>query len=165
MPLTDFIIFLVNVAGHMVSPPASDLFPLRFYSQASQSLCRILVLLHIVGALAIYLITPHRILQFFQDLSGWLRDQGSFGALLIVLAASTSSFRYSKALSLTLTLLRRWFSTVATSHPPLFGFATSLTMIGFTFGMWPGALLAFFGSMVGSAFAFWSIRVRGVCCS
>ena len=52
---------------------------------------------------------------------------------------------------------------VLSSHPPLFGFASSLTLIGFTFGMWPGALIGIMGSMCGSGLAFWSIRVCRRC--
>ena len=48
---------------------------------------------------------------------------------------------------------------VLASHPPLFGFAGSMTLIGFTYGIWPGFLLATCASMTGSAIAFLSVRV------
>lgn len=52
---------------------------------------------------------------------------------------------------------------VISSHPPFFGFAFSLTMIGYTFGFWPrGVLLAMAGSMTGAGVAFMSVRVRRV---
>lgn len=105
------------------------------------------------------IITPARILQFVQDLSGWLRDQGSFGAFLLFMATGKPCLLQPNApirKSLTTDLLRL---SVLSSHPPLFGFASSLTLIGFTFGMWPGALIGIMGSMCGAGLAFWSIRV------
>lgn len=51
---------------------------------------------------------------------------------------------------------------VISSHPPFFGFAFSLTMIGYTFGLWPGALLAIAASMTGAGVAFLSVRVSPI---
>lgn len=48
---------------------------------------------------------------------------------------------------------------VLASHPPLFGFAGSMSLIGFTYGIWPGFLIASFASMLGAAIAFLSVRV------
>lgn len=51
-------------------------------------------------------------------------------------------------------------NTVLASHPPLFGFAGSMSLIGFTYGIWPGFLIASIASMLGAALAFLSVRVR-----
>ena len=48
--------------------------------------CRTIAAINVAILLAIVIITPARILQFVQDLSGWLRDQGSFGAFLLFMA-------------------------------------------------------------------------------
>lgn len=48
---------------------------------------------------------------------------------------------------------------VLASHPPLFGFAFSMSLIGYTFGFWPGAALAVAASMTGAGVAFLSVRV------
>ena len=45
------------------------------------------------------------------------------------------------------------------SHPPLIGFSGSMTLIGFTWGLWPGALIASISTLVGAAIAFFSVRV------
>ena len=50
-------------------------------------------------------------------------------------------------------------AVVLASHPPLFGFAGSLTLIGFAYGMWPGALIAVCSSCLGAGLTFISIRV------
>jgi hypothetical protein len=48
---------------------------------------------------------------------------------------------------------------VLSSHPPLFGFSASMSLIGFAYGVWPGFLIASIGSLLGGAFAFLSVRV------
>ena len=45
------------------------------------------------------------------------------------------------------------------SHPPLICFSGSMSLIGFTWGMWPGALIAAISTLIGSAIAFVSVRV------
>ena len=49
--------------------------------------------------------------------------------------------------------------SVLASHPPLFGFMGSMTLIGFTYGIWPGFLIATISSLLGAAIAFLSVRV------
>lgn len=83
--------------------------------------------------------------------------------------AACSSWRAS-SVCLTLLLPRMgltnpWIAaeqclTVLTSHPPLFGFSASMSLIGFAYGLWPGCLIAALASMVGSGLAFLSVRVR-----
>jgi len=47
---------------------------------------RAIALINVAIILTIIIITPSRILEAIQDLSGWLRDQGSFGAFLLFMA-------------------------------------------------------------------------------
>jgi len=47
---------------------------------------RAIALINVGIILTIVIITPSRILESIQDLSGWLRDQGSFGAFLLFMA-------------------------------------------------------------------------------
>jgi uncharacterized membrane protein YdjX (TVP38/TMEM64 family) len=51
-------------------------------------------------------------------------------------------------------------NAVLTSHPPLFGSATTLTLIGYTWGIWPGFLIAGIAILTGSIITFLSVRVR-----
>lgn len=47
---------------------------------------------------------------------------------------------------------------VLSSHPPLFGFSGSMTLMGFAYGVWPGFLVASLASLAGAAIAFLSVR-------
>ncbi|WVQ81397.1 hypothetical protein IAT38_003521 [Cryptococcus sp. DSM 104549] len=90
--------------------------------------------LHILMLALVIIITPTRIGHFFNNVALKLRAMGAWGVILLSLFA------------------------IVTSHPPLFGFSGSLTLIGFTYGVWPGFLIAFIASMAGSAVAFISVR-------
>lgn len=50
-------------------------------------------------------------------------------------------------------------AAVMTSHPPLFGFSACMSLIGFAYGMWIGALVGSIASLIGAALAWFSIRV------
>jgi hypothetical protein len=64
-------------------------------TSASISTCRrTFVAVNLAILLAIYIVTPTRILQSLQNLSGWLRDQGSFGAFLLFVAIGKLEFRW-----------------------------------------------------------------------
>jgi hypothetical protein len=84
------------------------------------------------------------------------------GRYVLFLSSSTYSQMYERTLTsqtdLPFQFSIRW-NPVLASHPPLFGFAFSMTMIGYTFGFWPGALLAVAASMTGAGVAFLSVRV------
>jgi len=97
----------------------------------------LVLIINITLISAIIIITPHRIGLFFERLATRLRTlgKGGSGGMAIL-----------------------FLCVVLASHPPLFGFAGSLTLIGFTFGLWPGMLLASVATMTGAAVAFLSIR-------
>ncbi|KAK8844057.1 hypothetical protein IAR55_006851 [Kwoniella newhampshirensis] len=94
----------------------------------------VITAVHIFILALIIIITPTRIGHWFTSLALKLKGMGWRGVLLCML-----------------------FS-VLSSHPPLFGFMGSLTLIGFTYGIWPGFLISFIGSMIGAAIAFISVR-------
>ena len=104
-----------------------------------------------VGILiAVIIITPTRIGQWFNTLAGHLRDMGVGGVFLCSLFVG--AWRISQRVQ----ILNR---TVLASHPPLFGFMGSMTLIGFTYGLWPGVLIASLAALSGAAVAFLSVRV------
>jgi len=90
--------------------------------------------LNIVAIVFIIIVTPHQIGVWFNNLAISLRRMGPWGVLLEGLLV------------------------VLVSHPPFGGFAASMTLIGFTYGMWPGCLIAVVASMTGAGFAFLSVR-------
>ncbi|ORX39329.1 hypothetical protein BD324DRAFT_619269 [Kockovaella imperatae] len=88
-----------------------------------------------VGLLiAVIIITPTRIGNWFNHLAESLRAMGVGGMFICAL-----------------------FVVIA-SHPPLFGFMGSMTLIGFTYGVWPGFLVASLAALSGAAIAFISVR-------
>ncbi|WWC73083.1 uncharacterized protein I206_107048 [Kwoniella pini CBS 10737] len=90
--------------------------------------------MHFLMLALVIMITPTRIGLFFNNLGLKLRAMGWKGMILCGLFC------------------------ILSSHPPLFGFMGSLTLIGFTYGMWPGALISFVSSMLGSIISFISVR-------
>ncbi|WWC64013.1 uncharacterized protein I303_106619 [Kwoniella dejecticola CBS 10117] len=90
--------------------------------------------MHLLMLALVIIITPTRIGLFFNNLGLKLREMGWKGMVLCGLFC------------------------ILSSHPPLFGFMGSLTLIGFTYGMWPGALISFIASMMGSIISFISVR-------
>ncbi|ORY28780.1 hypothetical protein BCR39DRAFT_533830 [Naematelia encephala] len=90
--------------------------------------------LHLLALALVVIITPTRIGGWFNTFAQHLKGLGAGGVAICFLMV------------------------VLASHPPLFGFMGSMTLIGFIYGMWPGAMIAVLASMSGSAFAFLSIR-------
>ncbi|WVQ63886.1 uncharacterized protein L199_002042 [Kwoniella botswanensis] len=90
--------------------------------------------MHFLMLALVIIITPTRIGLFFNNLGLKLREMGWKGMVLCGLFC------------------------ILSSHPPLFGFMGSLTLIGFTYGMMPGAIIAFVASMMGSIISFLSVR-------
>ncbi|WVQ93198.1 hypothetical protein IAU59_000262 [Kwoniella sp. CBS 9459] len=90
--------------------------------------------MHILMLALVIIITPTGIGRFFTNLALKLKEMGWKGMVLCCL-----------------------FS-ILSSHPPLFGFMGSLTLIGFTYGIWPGFLLSFISSMLGAGLSFLSVR-------
>ncbi|CAD6578875.1 MAG: Tlg2-vesicle protein [Tremellales sp. Tagirdzhanova-0007] len=82
----------------------------------------------------IIILTPTRIGSWFNSFAIYLRSMGAGGMAILALMV------------------------VLASHPPLFGFAGSMTLIGFTYGVWPGFLLASCASMCGAGLSFLSVR-------
>jgi hypothetical protein len=116
---------------------------------------RIIAGLHIFVLLLVIIITPTRIGQWFNALAIKIKGMGVPGMFLCGLFVGA----YHQLHFLTTELNEL---SVLASHPPLFGFAGSMTLIGFTYGIWPGFLIAGLASMLGAGFAFVSIRVRAV---
>ncbi|RXK38968.1 hypothetical protein M231_03698 [Tremella mesenterica] len=83
---------------------------------------------------AVIIITPSRIGRWFNSVALSIQSLGPWG--MLVCAAMV----------------------VLSSHPPLFGFAASMTLIGFIYGIHPGFLLACASSMTGGAISFLSVR-------
>lgn len=54
--------------------------------------------------------------------------------------------------------LRSIASPALATTPPFFGFASALTFCGFTYGLFPGVLIAFTATLAGSSFAFFTYR-------
>jgi len=83
---------------------------------------------------AVLIITPRRIAGWFNSFGLAIRNMGVGGmficGLMVVLA----------------------------SHPPLFGFAGSMTLIGFAYGIWPGFLVGAISAVLGAGLAFVSVR-------
>ncbi|WWD21289.1 hypothetical protein CI109_105773 [Kwoniella shandongensis] len=94
----------------------------------------VITAVHIFFLALIVIITPTRIGHWFTSLALKIKGMGWKGVLLCMLF------------------------NILSSHPPLFGFVGSLTLIGFTYGVWPGFLIAFIGSMAGAGIAFLSVR-------
>lgn len=114
--------------------------------------------LHVVIFAAIAIITPSRIGRWFNDFAVWIRSLGAWGVVVcgLLVGMSTNfqpSYAVNSIIELELTL------PVLSSHPPLFGFSASMSLIGFAYGVWPGFLIASIGSLLGGAFAFLSVRV------
>lgn len=110
--------------------------------------------LHVVILLLVIIITPSRIGRAFNSFGEWVRDLGPAGVVLM--SAIVSKCGNPATLPGKERFLTR---TVLTSHPPLFGFSASMTLIGFAYGLWPGCLIAALASMAGSGIAFLSVRV------
>ncbi|WVQ90118.1 hypothetical protein IAS59_003895 [Cryptococcus gattii] len=83
---------------------------------------------------AVIIITPTRIGMWFNSLALSVKDMGWKGVVLCNVFA------------------------ILSSHPPLFGFMPTLTLIGFVYGIWPGFLIAGIASMLGAGIAFLSVR-------
>ncbi|OCF35588.1 hypothetical protein I316_02643 [Kwoniella heveanensis BCC8398] len=95
---------------------------------------RFITFMHILMLALVIIVTPTGIGRFFTNLALRLKEMGWKGMVLCCL-----------------------FS-ILSSHPPLFGFMGSLTLIGFTYGVWPGFLLSFISSMLGAGLSFLSVR-------
>jgi hypothetical protein len=100
--------------------------------------------------LAIILITPKRIGQWFNNLAVSLKDLGFLGMVLISLCVGEYPGRDCAD------------APVASSHPPMFGFSACMTMIGFAYGLWFGVFLGSIASLIGAAAAWFSIRVGDI---
>ena len=105
----------------------------------------------VCAILALIIITPTRIMIWFNNFGLRIRGMGVKGWFLCILLVGMLSTLTNPNPALTLSVLA--------SHPPLFGFAGSMSLIGFTYGIWPGFLIASFASMLGAAIAFLSVRV------
>ncbi|TXT13704.1 hypothetical protein VHUM_01071 [Vanrija humicola] len=81
------------------------------------------------------IITPKRIGHFFNGIAVKLQNMGWKGMLIMSVAV------------------------ILSSHPPLFGFSGSMTLIGFAYGIWPGFLIASLAALAGGAIAFFSVRL------
>ncbi|KAJ9108632.1 hypothetical protein QFC20_003330 [Naganishia adeliensis] len=106
----------------------------RHASRKQKALLYAFLALNLAIILAVIIITPRGIAQYMQDFADKIREMGVWGMILL------------------------FMMVVISSHPPFFGFTFSLTMIGYTFGLWPGALLAIAASMTGAGVAFLSVR-------
>ncbi|WVF65529.1 hypothetical protein IAT40_000257 [Kwoniella sp. CBS 6097] len=95
---------------------------------------RFITFMHVLMLALVIIITPTGIGRFFTNLALRLRELGWKGMVLCCLIS------------------------ILSSHPPLFGFMGSLTLIGFTYGVWPGFLLSFISSMLGAGLSFISVR-------
>ncbi|RSH95018.1 Tlg2-vesicle protein [Saitozyma podzolica] len=103
-------------------------------SKRSKTILWAVAALHVVIFAAIAIITPSRIGRWFNEFAVWIRSLGAWGVVVCGLLV------------------------VLSSHPPLFGFSASMSLIGFAYGVWPGFLIASIGSLLGGAFAFLSVR-------
>jgi uncharacterized membrane protein YdjX (TVP38/TMEM64 family) len=104
----------------------------------------------VIAILALIIITPTRIMQWFNNFGLRIRGMGVKGWFLcILLVGKPPPLGHRDDTDI----------LVLASHPPLFGFAGSMSLIGFTYGIWPGFLIASFASMLGAAIAFLSVRV------
>ncbi|GMK57137.1 hypothetical protein CspeluHIS016_0309770 [Cutaneotrichosporon spelunceum] len=108
--------------------------PYRKLNQKSKATLWTVFLINGLIILAIIIITPRAIGRWFNGLAAQLKDMGFLGMLLISICV------------------------VASSHPPMFGFSACMTMIGFAYGVWFGILLGGIASLLGAAFAWFSIR-------
>ncbi|WWC91199.1 uncharacterized protein L201_006141 [Kwoniella dendrophila CBS 6074] len=90
--------------------------------------------MHFLMLALVIIITPTRIGLFFNNLGLRLREMGWKGVVICGLFC------------------------ILSSHPPLFGFMGSLTLIGFTYGMKTGAMISIVASMLGSIISFISVR-------
>ncbi|KAL7413395.1 hypothetical protein BDY24DRAFT_389928 [Mrakia frigida] len=94
----------------------------------------ILVLFHVVLISGIIAIGPVRIGNFFTRLAASIQALGAPGYLLVGGMVALSAI------------------------PPFFGFASSLTFAGFTYGLPRGIPIAFLGTLSGSSIAFFLYR-------
>lgn len=99
--------------------------------------------------LAIILITPKRIGEWFNNLAVSLKNLGFLGMVLISLCVGGYPYPGRDCAD----------APVASSHPPMFGFSACMTMIGFAYGLWFGIFLGSIASLIGAAAAWFSIRV------
>ncbi|KAL7420979.1 Tlg2-vesicle protein [Cryptotrichosporon argae] len=111
------------------------LAPYRKMSKRSRTTFWVVFAAHILALVIILAITPRRIAVFFNDIALRLRASGVKGMLLM------AAF------------------VIVSSHPPLFGFSGSMTLIGFAFGIWPGFLIAALSANIGAALSFLSVRI------
>ena len=108
-----------------------------------------MIALHVVIFAAIAIITPRRIAIWFNDVAMFIQSLGAWGVVICALMVGTSTLFIKAEISL---------RPVLSSHLPLFGFAGSLTLIGFAYGLWPGALISCLASTTGASLAFLSVR-------
>ncbi|AAW44224.1 hypothetical protein CNBF2990 [Cryptococcus deneoformans B-3501A] len=94
----------------------------------------ILTVINLLIVAVVLIITPTRIGQWFNSLALSIKGMGWKGVVLCNIFA------------------------ILSSHPPLFGFVPTLTLIGFIYGIWPGFLIAGIASMLGAGIAFLSVR-------
>ncbi|WVN87883.1 uncharacterized protein L203_103080 [Cryptococcus depauperatus CBS 7841] len=90
--------------------------------------------LNLILLALVVIITPAQIGQWLNSLALEVKDMGLKGVVLCNIFA------------------------ILSSHPPLFGFMPTLTLIGFVYGIWPGFLIAAVASMLGAGIAFLSVR-------
>lgn len=114
--------------------------------------------INVAAIIAVILITPTRIMRWFNDFGLRIRGMGVGGWFLCTLLVGKCSLHLLVAVGL-VGSSDADVNTVLASHPPLFGFAGSMSLIGFTYGIWPGFLIASIASMLGAALAFLSVRV------
>jgi hypothetical protein len=110
--------------------------------------------INVAVIIAIILITPTRIMRWFNDFGLRIRGMGVGGWFLCTLLVGKLPLP-----DITTYVVGAENTAVLASHPPLFGFAGSMSLIGFTYGIWPGFLIASIASMLGAALAFLSVRV------
>ncbi|KAK4687680.1 hypothetical protein P7C73_g2419, partial [Tremellales sp. Uapishka_1] len=115
--------------------PRESLNRYKKLGRRGKSVIWFITFMHFLVLGLIILITPTRIGVFFNDIALRVRNMGVGGMFLLAACV------------------------ILASHPPLFGFSGSMTLIGFTYGIWPGFLIASLSSMVGAAIAFISVRL------
>ncbi|GAA5834121.1 hypothetical protein JCM9279_004223 [Rhodotorula babjevae] len=82
---------------------------------------------------AFWIVGPERIAEQFAAWADYIRESPSGWAILFVVI-------------------------IVTSVPPLIGYGTAQTLVGFAYGVWPGFLISAASCLAGGAFAFLVIR-------
>jgi hypothetical protein len=100
--------------------------------------------------IALIIITPKRIARWFHDLGMGIKDMGWKGTVLLMLCVGEYHlFQHATDTDT---------PAVASSHPPLFGFSATMSLIGFSYGLWWGMFIGGLASLIGGALAWFSIR-------